>query len=70
MSDEAKKHAEMVLKSGELDSGDKLTEEGEKNPGNVAGGLKAYVNTPSSLLILNWIHRTKHGQGNQQSSCQ
>jgi len=31
----------MILKSGELDSAEKLTEEGEKNPGNVAGGLKA-----------------------------
>ncbi|MCJ1439652.1 MAG: hypothetical protein MMC23_000132 [Stictis urceolatum] len=47
VSDEAKQHAKEVL-DNELSGGDiSVSDQGEKNPGNVAGGLKAATKNPN-----------------------
>ena len=56
-SDEAKQHSKDVLDQ-EFDGGNVQKDSGDKNPNNVAGGLKALVPSIGQSLIPLTQHRT------------
>lgn len=63
-SDESKQHSKEVLDQ-EFNGGNIDTSSGEKNPQNVAGGLKAYV-PPSKILFDIFIDTLQHHQEPQR----
>ena len=65
-SEESKQHSKEVLEQ-EFNGGNiEKDGGGEKNPQNVAGGLKAYVPVVSSLAYRTWLLKKRSVQYDQE----